>query len=730
MQTRTLSIYYRLKPFIPRRVQIGIRRARARVKLKTHGAVWPIDETASTPPKNWKGWPDGRRFAFVLTHDVDTARGQERCWHTIRVAQEHGFRGSYNFVPERYRVSEDLRNFLTGNGFEVGVHGLIHDGLYLTSEKTFRERTVKINRYIEGWKSVGFRTPSMHHNLDWLHGLDIKYDSSTFDTDPFEPQPDGVGTIFPFWVPSGDGASGYVEIPYTLPQDFTLFVILRQRNVDTWKRKLDWVARHGGMALMLVHPDYIDPGNGRRRSDEYPLRYYGEFLRYVSETYRGDYYNGLPRDVARFWSENYAVREDRVERRETREVAAPVVRDCTAAPAGRRTLRVAMLSYSFYESDARVTRYAETLAARGDQVDVISLRKEGQESRDTINRVDVYRIQRRERNEKGRLSYLTRLLKFFVSSSAVIAGRHVRTPYDVLHVHSVPDFEVFAAFLPKLLGAKIILDIHDIAPEFYASKFGAGRTSPFFRALVLMERMSAWFADHVIISNHLWEKALVNRSVGREKCSTILNYPDPALFHRRPPAEKNGKLVMIYPGSLNWHQGLDVAIRAFHRIRNDVPEAEFHIYGNGGHRDSLAALVGELGLRDRVLLKPSVPLSEIVDAMASADIGVVPKRNDPFGGDAFSTKILEFMSLGVPVVVSRTRIDSYYFNDSVVKFFEPEDVDDLADSMARLIKDRRMRENLAENALKFVEEFSWGNRKGEYLELVDRLAGNRERTGA
>ncbi len=305
MRRLTLSLYYRLKPFIPRRLQIEMRRIRARIKLRTHKGLWPIDEKTAIPPQGWSGWPGGKKFALVLTHDVDTAKGQERCREFIRIERELGFTASYNFVPERYKVDAALRNYLTDNGFEVGVHGLNHDGLYFTSEKIFRERKVRINRYLKDWKSVGFRTPSMLHNLEWLHGLDIKYDSSTFDTDPFEPQPDGVGTIFPFWVPGQNGDSGYVEIPYTLPQDFLLFILLEQKSVDIWKKKLDWIAEKGGMALMLTHPDYIGFGDGIGGPEEYPVNYYSEILRYVRDRYHGQYYHVLPRDIARYWKENY-----------------------------------------------------------------------------------------------------------------------------------------------------------------------------------------------------------------------------------------------------------------------------------------------------------------------------------------------------------------------------------------------------------------------------------------
>jgi len=162
--------------------------------------VWPIDPDAGKPPDEWAGWPDQKKFALVLTHDVDTEKGHEKCHQLMELEKSLGFVSSFNFVPERYDVSRKLRHYLTNNGFEVGIHGLKHDGKLYSSKKVFQERTIMINHYLNHWKSVGFRSPSMHHNLDWLHDLDIEYDASTFDTDPFEPQSDGTSTIFPFWV--------------------------------------------------------------------------------------------------------------------------------------------------------------------------------------------------------------------------------------------------------------------------------------------------------------------------------------------------------------------------------------------------------------------------------------------------------------------------------------------------------------------------------------------------
>jgi glycosyltransferase involved in cell wall biosynthesis len=176
---------------------------------------------------------------------------------------------------------------------------------------------------------------------------------------------------------------------------------------------------------------------------------------------------------------------------------------------------------------------------------------------------------------------------------------------------------------------------------------------------------------------------------------------------------------------LNWHQGLDIAIQAFSAIKDEVPQAEFHIYGRGSEMNRLEEMVVSLDLTDRILLKPLLPISKIADVMANADIGIIPKRNDPFGGEAFSTKILEFMSLGIPVIVAKTKIDKYYFNDAVVKFFGPDNPNDLAKSMLELVRNKHLRETLSQNAMKFVEDFSWEKRKWEYLDLVDRLTNKK-----
>lgn len=296
------TIYYQLKPFIPRHLQIWLRSKLALRKRESCVSIWPILEGARKAPDGWHGWPDHKRFALVLTHDVDTAKGHEKCHQLVHLEKSLGFVSSFNFIPERYNVSPKLCHHLTSNGFEVGVHGLKHDGKLYSSRKLFQQRAMRINHYLNEWRCVGFRSPSMHHNLDWLHDLNIEYDASTFDTDPFEPQSDGVNTIFPFWVKGDSDHHGYVELPYTLPQDSTLFVLLREKNIDIWKKKLDWIAENGGMALLNSHPDYMNFKGNALKQEEYPARHYGEFLQHIKATYDGEYWHVLPKDMSRFWA--------------------------------------------------------------------------------------------------------------------------------------------------------------------------------------------------------------------------------------------------------------------------------------------------------------------------------------------------------------------------------------------------------------------------------------------
>jgi glycosyltransferase involved in cell wall biosynthesis len=767
--------YYAAKPFLPRWLRMRLRRLHARRARNHSRHYWPIQAGSERPPAGWPGWPDGKKFAVVLTHDVEGPKGYGRIQELARVEQELGFRSSFNLIPEGpYRVEPELRQWLTDQGFEVGLHDLHHDGKLYRSRAEFSRHARKINRYVQEWGVAGFRSAYMHHNLEWLGDLDVAYDASTFDTDPFEPQPDGVGTIFPFWVPkqsssssssssSSNGSSplsapplrageragvrcsqsdlhpphsalesassplsalnsplsndasqlsttnsqletgasaGFVELPYTLVQDSTLFLFLGETTIDCWKRKLDWIAEHGGMVLLNVHPDYMS-FQDRPTEDEYPARLYREFLAYLRDRYAGEYWHALPREAAAHV-----------------QAARPVLVGDKPAPARR----ICMLAHTFYESDGRVIRYAESLARRGDQVEVLALHPVGEPlPPPTRNGVAVSHILGRAGAEGSQLAHLWQLVKFLVKANLHLLGRQLRQPYDLIHVHNIPDFLVFATWLHKLCGGRVILDIHDVVPELFANKFGVAQEGFLMESLKLTEKLSCAFSDHVIIANHLWYDKVTTRSVLPERCTPFINNVDTALFRPRPARPANQRQIMIFPGSLQWHQGLDVAIDALALLREELPRLDLHVYGGGQALPDLVRQAARLGLQDRVRFFPGRPLAEIIPLVAAADIGVVPKRSDSFGNEAYSTKIMEFMSLGIPAVVSRTRIDDFYFNDDVVAFFEPQNPADLARAVKRVLGDGEYRARLVANGLQYARENSWETVQQQYLDLVDRL---------
>jgi hypothetical protein len=299
-----------------------LRRAYIRRKLTSYTHLWPIYEPARKPPEGWAGWPERKKFALLLTHDVETDKGRERCKRLAATEEQFGLRSAFYFVPKRYDVSPRLRDYLTGKGFEVGVHGLQHDGRLYASQAEFQQRAVEINKYLSQWHSGGFSSPSMLHNLEWIHDLDVQYDISTYDTDPFEPQAGGVGTVFPFCVRDGSNCRCYVELPYTMPQDFTLFVLMKQTDINTWKKKLDWIAEYGGMVHLKTHPDYMNFGDTKLNAQEYPSHFYVQFLEYLQSAYKGRYWHVLPKDMAQFCSTN-RLRQDNGVTLELSEILCP-----------------------------------------------------------------------------------------------------------------------------------------------------------------------------------------------------------------------------------------------------------------------------------------------------------------------------------------------------------------------------------------------------------------------
>jgi hypothetical protein len=304
--------YYRLRPLLPRAAQTRVRRSYSRVQARTPFPTWPIEtalhdlyrflfsvvsEIATEPVPVLAPWPRGFQWAFVLTHDVEGAVGQQKLVQLLEVERLRGYRSSWNFVPENASTDETFLDELRRSGFEVGVHGLYHDGRDLASPRAFRRRLPRIREYAERWKASGFRSPATIRSWELMRQLDFDYDSSYSDTAPFEPQPGGCCSWLPFMI--GD----LVELPITLPQDHTLFEILGHPDGRLWRQKTRFLRDRGGMALILTHPDYI--GNKRL------LASYVDFLDEFANDETA--WRVLPRDVSAWWRRRAATTLQRVD---------------------------------------------------------------------------------------------------------------------------------------------------------------------------------------------------------------------------------------------------------------------------------------------------------------------------------------------------------------------------------------------------------------------------------
>jgi glycosyltransferase involved in cell wall biosynthesis len=645
------------------------------------------------PPENWPGWPAGKKFAFVLTHDVESRAGLGKCRSLMQLEMELGFCSSFNFVPEgSYRVPAELREELTDGGFEVGIHDLKHDGHLFGSHRGFKRRAERINGYARKWGASGFRSGFMLRNLDWLHDLDVQYDASTFDTDPFEPQPDGGHTIFPFWVPRPNGSSanghesttasssraGYVELPYTLPQDSTLFLVLRETTPEIWMRKLDWIARHGGMVLLDVHPDYMSFSGSPQTTTEYPVALYREFLTYVKTRYAGEYWHALPKEVARHITQTRSSETGSLEYDELASLR-------TRRLCGRRA---AVLLFSHYPADPRPRRAAEALAAQGANIDLICLRDgDNEPAHETYGSINVTRV-RLKRQRGGKLGYINQYGGFILTSFLYLTLRSLKRRYDLVHVHNMPDVLVFAAIVPKLLGAKVILDLHDPMPELMQTIFQLREHSWSVRLMKRLERWSIRFADLVLTVNLACKKIYSSRSCQPDKIKVVINSPDDEIFRfqrsdLRDLDRKNGSgpkpFLILYHGSLVRRNGFDLAMESLEKVKKTIASVRLRVCGKrtdffeqvmeSARQRGLDRNVDYLGLRD---------LKGIVEAIEDCDLGIIPNHRNIFTEINTPTRIFEYLALAKPVIAPKAKGIQDYFGDNDLIFFELGNADDLA----------------------------------------------------
>ena len=724
------QIYYSIKPFVPRFLRMAVRRGIVRRKRGRVGAVWPILPGSERPPARWPGWPEGKRFAFVLTHDVEGAVGLRNTRPLFALEREMGFRSSFNFIPEgSYHIPAELRHELTGHGFEVGVHDLAHDGWLYQSRSHFRQNAARINHYLNDWGATGFRSGFMLHNLQWLHDLDIRYDASTFDTDPFEPQPEGSSTIFPFWVPRPAGwgeagpsaRGGYVELPYTLPQDSTLFLLLGEQTADIWIKKLDWVASRGGMALVNVHPDYIDfSGNAKAAWGKYPVARLRALLEHVAQRYDGQCWNPCAKELAE-WYTAANPPPPPPDAREGLELAG-------VPRADFRGKRAAVLLYSHYPADPRPRRAAEALVEAGMEVDLICLREtDGEPTCESVGGVNILRVPMRKRRS-SKFAYLSLYGQFILYSFVLLVWRGLRRRYDLVHVHNMPDVLVFAALGPKLQGARILLDLHDPMPELLMSIYGLDDGNRFVRVLRRLERLSIGFADLVLTPNVTFKNLFVSRSCVPGKMQIVMNSPQPQIFDPDRPdlpvadAGSGAEFRLMHHGSIVHRHGVDLLVEALARVTPRLPGVRLDIYGAATPFLDVVLETGRrLGVADRIRYHGAKSQEEIAQAIRDCHLGVVPNRRSVFTDLNLPTRLFEYLAMQRPVVAPATRGIHDYFNAEQIILFERDDVDDLAAKILWAAANPEPVREMVARGIQVYRRHLWAEEKARFLGYVAGL---------
>jgi glycosyltransferase involved in cell wall biosynthesis len=383
--------------------------------------------------------------------------------------------------------------------------------------------------------------------------------------------------------------------------------------------------------------------------------------------------------------------------------------------------KICMVAYTNYLSDARPRREAETLARRGDRVDFIALNEKGRPSMEIVEGVRVFRVRQERYRGGGGLSYGLAYLRFLCAATLKMVRLFRRERYDIVYVHTMPDLLVLVGFIPKLFGARIVLNIHDMMPELYMSKFGISEKHWLIRLLAFQEQLCIRLADKVICVHHPHRDVLCSRGAQFEKITVLPNVPDPLVFRSEGLAQKTeGTFRIIYHGTIARRLGLDLAVRAFAKASDSCPGARFEIFGDGDAGEELEAQIKASGVEGKIdFSRKMFRVESIAQMIQGASVGIIPNRRDVATDYMLPVKLLEYVHLGIPVIAPRLLAIQYYFREDQLEYYEPGDVDELAECICRLYRDPGKRVELVRNSAEFAKKFSWDKLKEDLYKVVD-----------
>lgn len=388
---------------------------------------------------------------------------------------------------------------------------------------------------------------------------------------------------------------------------------------------------------------------------------------------------------------------------------------------GRRPRVCIVRQTHYYEMPVR--REAEALVSAGYDVELIHMRGAGGKGREVVNGVSVSTLPGKL-GKSSKLRYMFDYASFFVLVAATLSGRHLRRPYAVIQVNTMPDFLVFATALPKLFGSGVVAFMHEPSPELAESIFGPGRVS---RMLARVEQLVLRFADHAIAVTDQLKERYVERGAKPERITVVLNGADPesVLGDWKPPAEEpdDGRFTVICHGSIEDRYGQDTIVEAARILKPELPELRVVILGRGKAADAVAAQIEAEAVGDIVSFEGWVSDERLRELLHSADVGIVAQKATPYSHLVSTNKMVDYWIFGLPVIASRLRAVSELVGEDTLEFYEPGDPEDLARAIRRLHGDPARREELARNGRDAQERLGWTSQREKYIRVIDDVAG-------
>jgi glycosyltransferase involved in cell wall biosynthesis len=379
-------------------------------------------------------------------------------------------------------------------------------------------------------------------------------------------------------------------------------------------------------------------------------------------------------------------------------------------------MKICMLAYAHYINDARIKCYVRTLEANGHSVDVVALRSDGEAATEARPSGTIFRVMDKYQGQSS-AKYVWSYLKFFLKALFFFLRR---PRYDVVHVHNMPNALVFAAIGPKLFGARVMLDVHDLMMANYMAKFGTAEGGLVLKVLKLEQRLSGMFADHVFCADHNQKDYLAEHcGIARDKITVLLNLPNEEIFKPVAAVKKSDVFRIVYHGTLAHRLGIDLILRAVARAAERVP-VELYLYGAGDYLADALDLSAQLKLDQIVHFSRNFfPVEQIPQMVCGMDLGIVGNRRNP-ACDKYMlpVKLLEYAYLGIPVVAPRLEVIERYFDDTMVRYYEPENVEQMADAIVELVDGPEKRERQARAASAFYQKYNIKAQSDRYLNLL------------